>query len=110
MVGIKNKIMEHIVLKKGVSVTSIDSEDLISIYKGIEFIIKNKYQHSILHGLSFEIDRGETEWVATSIELPSVEFGKWHCHGIGDTPENAIKDMVEQINKNNEKKEKNIST
>jgi hypothetical protein len=105
VVGIKNKTMEHIVLKKGVSVTSIDSEDLISIYKGIEFIIKNKYQHSILHGLSFEIDQEEFEWIATSIEME-----KWHCHGIGDTPENAIKDMVEQINKNNEKKEKNTST
>jgi hypothetical protein len=85
---------------------SMDAEEISSFYRGIELLKKSGYGLDIIYGLTIEEEGDPSdpirEWTTTTIEF-SIEGHEnpWHCHGIGDTPEEAIEDTIKQLKNNN---------
>ncbi len=81
----------------------MNEKELKSLYQGMKLLEKEGIK---IYGI--EQENGGLTWSTTSEQYPPYKRvhheGKiikvgWHCHGTGQTPKDAIIDMIKQVKK-----------
>ncbi len=77
----------------------MDKKEIYSLYQGMKLLEKESIK-------IFGIEKNSEGWSCTSEQFPPfkrehynrkiIKIG-WHCHGNGDTPKDAIINMIKQV-------------